>query len=103
MICTNYKNLRPTSNIRHSYVNTCHKLWTKICEIRQNFKGDSTEFCEISLNFTWASQIQSKNFCFHVSLWKPKQSVIYIYVFIKSVVKWSENSVRFEFFMGIAF
>ena len=26
---------------------TCHKLWTKICEIRQNFKGDLTKFCEI--------------------------------------------------------
>ena len=31
---------------------TCHKLWTKICEIRQNFKGDLTKFCEIFLNIT---------------------------------------------------
>ena len=29
--------------------------------------------------------------------------MIYGYFFIKSVVKWSEKSVRFEFFMGIAF
>ena len=29
---------------------TCHKLWTKICEIRTNFKGDLTKFCEIFLN-----------------------------------------------------
>ena len=29
--------------------------------------------------------------------------MIYVYFFIKSVVKWSENSVRSEFFMGIAF
>ena len=31
-------------------IHTCHKLWTKICEIRQNFKGDLTKFCEIFLN-----------------------------------------------------
>ena len=29
--------------------------------------------------------------------------MIYVYFFIKPVVKWAENSVRFEFFMGIAF
>ena len=29
--------------------------------------------------------------------------MIYVYFFIKSVVKWSENSVRLEFFTGIAF
>ena len=29
-----------------------HKLWTKICEIRQTLKGDLTKFCEISLNIT---------------------------------------------------
>ena len=41
---------------------------------------------------------------FHVrSLWKPQQCVIYVYFFIKFVIKWSENSVRFEFLMGIAF
>ena len=34
---------------------------------------------------------------------KPKQCVIYVYFFIKSVVKWFENSVRSEFFIGIAF
>ena len=27
--------------------------------------------------------------------------MIYVYFFIKSVVKWSVNSVRFEFIMGI--
>ena len=31
---------------------TCHKLWTKICEIRQNFKEDLTKFCETFLNIT---------------------------------------------------
>ena len=31
---------------------TCHKLWTKICGIRQHFKGDLTKFCEIFLNIT---------------------------------------------------
>ena len=25
---------------------TCHKLWTEICEIRQNFKWDLIKFCE---------------------------------------------------------
>ena len=28
---------------------------------------------------------------------KPQQCVSYVYFFIKSVVKWSKNSVRFEF------
>ena len=46
------------------YMHTCHKLWTKICETRQNFKGDLTKFCEIFLNITGASQIQSKVFFF---------------------------------------
>ena len=31
---------------------TCRKLWTKICEIRQNLKGDLTKFCEIFLSIT---------------------------------------------------
>ena len=33
-------------------IHTCHKLWTKTCEIRQKFKGDMTKFCEIFLNIT---------------------------------------------------
>ena len=28
-------------------IHTCNKLCTEICEIRQNFKGDSIKFCEI--------------------------------------------------------
>ena len=28
-------------------IHTCHKLWTEICEINQNFKGDLIKFCEI--------------------------------------------------------
>ena len=84
---------------------TCHKLWTKICEIRQNFKEDLTNFCEIILNINLElPQYSLKLFFFYVkSLWKPQQYVIYVYFFIKSVVKWSENFVRFEFFMEIAF
>ena len=31
------------------YTHLPHKLWTKICEIRQNTKGDLTKFCEIFL------------------------------------------------------
>ena len=34
------------------YCHTCHKLWTKICEIRQNFKGDLTKICKIFVNIT---------------------------------------------------
>ena len=40
-------------------IHTCHKLWTKICEIRQNFKGDLTKFCEIFLNITLELPIYS--------------------------------------------
>ena len=31
---------------------TCHKLWTEICEIRQNFKWDLIKFCEIFIKIT---------------------------------------------------
>ena len=73
---------------------TCHKLCTKISEIRQNFKGDLTKFCEIFLNITLElPQYSLKSSFFHVrSLWKPWLCVIYVYFFIKSVIKWSENS-----------
>ena len=33
-------------------MHTCHKLWTKICEIWQKFKGDLTKCCEIFLYIT---------------------------------------------------
>ena len=33
-------------------MHTCHNLWVKICVIRQNFKGDLTNVCEIFLNIT---------------------------------------------------
>ena len=39
---------------RHIY-QTCHKLWTiwtEICEIRQNFKGDLMKFCDIFTKIT---------------------------------------------------
>ena len=55
---------------------TCHKLWTKICEIRQNFKWDFTTFLEIFINITLElPQYSLKSFFFlHVrSLWKPQQ------------------------------
>ena len=83
---------------------TCLKLWTKICETRQNFKGDLTKFCETFLNITLELPKYSLNsFCLCKKLVKPQQCVSYVYFFIKSVVKWSEKSVRFELFMGIAF
>ena len=31
---------------------TCHELWTEICEIRQIFKGDLIQFCEIFTKIT---------------------------------------------------
>ena len=31
---------------------TCHKLWTEICEINQNFKEDLIKFCEIFTKIT---------------------------------------------------
>ena len=40
----------PKNNISSKH--TCHKLWTKICEIRQNFKGDLTKYCEVFLYIT---------------------------------------------------
>ena len=43
---------------------TCHKLWTKSCEMRQNFKGDLTKFCEIFLNITLKLPQYSLSLCF---------------------------------------
>ena len=43
------------------------QLWTKICEIRQNFKGDLTKFCEIFINIILQpSQSSLKSFFYHV-------------------------------------
>ena len=33
-------------------LHACHKLWTEICEIRQNFKWDLIKFCEIFTKIT---------------------------------------------------
>ena len=70
----------------------------KICEIRQNFKESLTKFCEIFLNITLElPHCSLKSFFYVRSLWKPQLCVIYVYFFIKYIVKWSENSLRFEF------
>ena len=45
---------------------TYHKLWTKICEIRQNFQGDLIKFCEIFLNITLELLQYSLKSFFHV-------------------------------------
>ena len=92
----------------HVYKHAISSLWTKFCETRQNFKGDLTKFCETFLNITLElPQYSLKSFSFFFfqvrGMWKPQQCAIFIYFFIKSVVKWSEMSVRFEFFMGIAY
>ena len=65
------------------------------------FKGDLINSVRFSLtsfqssrNIVWSLLL----FFFHVrSLWKPQKHLIYVYFLIKSVVKRSENSVRFEF------
>ena len=84
---------------------TCHKLWTKICEIRQNFTGDLTKFCEIFFNITLElPQYTLKSFFSCIQkLVKARTVLIYVYFFKKYFVNWSENSVRFELFIGIAF
>ena len=48
-------------------------------------------------------KVYSPVFLYVRNLGKPKQCAIYVCYFIKSVVKWSVNSVRLKFFMGIAF
>ena len=37
---------------REAHTCTCHKLWTEICEINQNFKGDLIKLCEIFIKIT---------------------------------------------------
>ena len=71
----------------------CQKLWTKICEVRQNFKGDLTKFCEIFLNTLELPPYSLKSSFFLYKKFVTQQCVIYVNFFIKSVVKWSENSV----------
>ena len=90
---------RGSNQVWKGIPHTCHKLWTKICEISQNFKRDFTKFLEIFINITLGlPQYSLIIFFLHVkSLWKPQQCVIYVYFFIKSYVKWSKNSVRSEF------
>ena len=46
-VCTAIKRINA-----ESLYHTCHKLWTKISEIRQNFMGYLTNFCKIFLNIT---------------------------------------------------
>ena len=49
--CLQGQGISGFSRTRVKY-HTCHNLWTKICEIRQNIEGDLTKFCEIFLNIT---------------------------------------------------
>ena len=59
----NFLKKKKTKKKKH----TCHKLWTKICEIRQNVKEDLTKFCEIFLNITLGlPQYSLKSFFFYV-------------------------------------
>ena len=64
----------------------------------QNFKGDLTKFCEIFLNITLVIPQYSLKYFFSCrKLVKTTKVCNLFYFFIKSVVKWSENSVRFDF------
>ena len=60
----------------------CHKLWTKFCEIRQNFMGDLTKFCEVFFNITLElPQYSLKSFFLHArSMWQPQQFVINVFL-----------------------
>ena len=84
---------------RH-YRHTCHKLWTEICEIRQIFKWDLIKFCEIFTKVTLKLPQNSQK-----PLLQCMKFVINTtkYFFIKCVVRWSKNSVRFENLMGTGF
>ena len=68
------------------------------------FKGDLIKFCEIFTKIALELPQNSKK-----PLFKCKKLVIntikcfYAYFFIKCVVRWSENSVRFENLKGIYF
>ena len=76
---------------------TCHKLCTEICEIRQIFKGDVIKFCEIFIKIILELPKIVKSLYLNArNLGLTQQSVIYVYFFIKCVVTWSKNSVRFE-------
>ena len=44
LVISFYKTGLNISNVIYQE-HTCHKLWTKICEIRQNFKGNLTKNC----------------------------------------------------------
>ena len=66
------------------YTCTCHKLWTEICEIRQNFKGGLIKFC------TKPQNSQKPLFkCVKLVLNTTKCDLCLC------VVRWSEHSVRF--------
>ena len=89
-----------------SFPHTCHKLWTKICEIRQNFKGDLTKFCEIFLNITLELPQYSLNSFFFFSCKKVVKTTtvcdlcLFLHkIYCKIVWKFCEIWI----FMGIAF
>ena len=87
---------------RHDH--TCHKLWTKICEIGQFFEGDLIKFCEIFTKIILELPQNSQK-----PVFKCKKLVINTtkcdlqYFFKKCAIRWSENFVRFANLMGICF
>ena len=78
-------------------IHTWHRLWTKICEMRQNFKWDLIKFCETftKIAFKLPKGILKPLSSFNKPLIDTK-SVIYVYFFITSLINLSGNYVRFE-------
>ena len=82
-------------------LHTCHMLCTKICEIRENFKGDLTKFCEIFLNFTLElPKYTLKSFVSCMKLVKTATMCDLCLFLHKICCENGLNSVRFEFFYG---
>ena len=117
------------SNVRYLYrftkstkfiiIHTCHKLWTKICEIRQNFKGDLTKFCEIFLNiplelpkyslksfFSCKKLVKTTTVCdlclfLHKICCKMVWKFCEIRIFYGNCLPYGPNSVRFRFYLTV--
>ena len=67
-LCYTYTSLSstvPNDSISRQ-IHTCYKLWTKICETRDNVNGDLTKFCEIFLNITLELPKYSLKYFFQV-------------------------------------
>ena len=60
---------------------TCHKMWTKICEIRQNFKRDLTKFRDIFITLELSQYSLKSFFPAFRSLWKPESVDLCLFLY----------------------